>query len=320
MKSNPVKKEFRKLKSFVMPRSVMAIRIINCILKVTTHLTKLDPNVVVQKGTVKTRDGKSIVTTTFSPKTSSGTLPCLLYFPGGGFMMGMTPAHKRNAAIIVSRLQCKVILVSYRLAPKHLFPTALFDAVDSYKEIHAHAEELGIDPDRIAIGGDSSGGSLAAGVALMIRDEKGPRPCLQILLYPALGKVSLKTRSRRKFTDAPVFNTKVFAFMNKIVYKNGYFGMKNYAYPLTEISLQDLPPTYIETAEYDCLHDDGVRYAAALKDAEISVILIETKGTFHGYDTVMTSPVVQQCMHQRLARLREAFDIKENSNMIINES
>ena len=81
-----------------------------------------------------------------------------------------------------------------------------------------------------------------------------------------------------------------------------------------------MPPAYIETAEFDCLHDDGIRYAEALKAAEIPVMLIETKGTFHGYDTVMTSPVVQQCMHQRLARLREAFDIKENINMIINES
>lgn len=319
MKSNKVKKEFRKLKSFVMPRSVIAIRFINLFLKITTRFTKIDRNVIVNRQMIQTRDKKNIIITIFSPERSSGILPCLVYYPGGGFMMGMTLAHKRSAAIIVSRLQCKVILVSYRLAPKHLFPTALYDAVDAYKYVYTNAEELGIDPKRIAIGGDSSGGSLTAGVALMVRDEKSPKPCLQLMLYPALDKVSLNTKSRRKFRDTPVFNTKVFAFMNKIVYKNGYFGMKNYAYPLTEESLVDLPPAYIETAEFDCLHDDGVRYATALRKAGIPVTLVETKGTFHGYDTVMTSPVVQQCMHQRLGRLKEAFGTTENTNMKIND-
>lgn len=315
MRSNPVKKEFRKLQSFVMPRSIPAIRMINWILKFTTYLTKTDRNVEIQKKTVTTRDGAKIAIDIFSPMNSTRILPCLVYFPGGGFMMSMTPAHKRNADIIVSRLECKVILVSYRLAPKHLFPTALFDAVDAYKDICARADELGIDPLRIAIGGDSSGGSLTAGVALMMRQENGPRPILQLMLYPALGQVSLNVRSRRKFSDAPVFNTKVLAFINHIVYHNGYFGLKQYAFPLTQESFIDLPPAYIETAEYDCLHGDGIRYAEVLKDAGIAVMLVETKGTYHGYDTVMTSPVVQQCMHQRLARLKAAFGITENENM-----
>ncbi len=307
MRTYRVKPEFEKLKKFRLPRSLIAIGCINSFIKITNLFVRPPKNVAVQKKYVTTRDHKLIHLTIYSPLSYHGDLPCLLYFPGGGFMMDANSAHKRASALIAEKVNCHVILVHYRLAPRHLFPTALFDAIDAFKWVYDKAEELCIDRTRIALGGDSSGGTIVAGATLMMRDQMGPKACLQILVYPALDKISANYSSRRKFDDAPVFNTKVFAFINKIVYKKGFFGLKNYAYPLMEQSYADLPPAYIETAEFDCLHDDGVRYASALKTSGVSVMLVETKGTFHGFDAVMNSPVTHKYMKQRIDALSLAF-------------
>lgn len=307
MKKYKVKPEFEKFKKFRMPKSLFAIFFINLFFRFTNLFVKVPENVGVQKRYVPTRDNKQIKLTIYSPISNQDNLPCLIYYPGGGFMMGANIAHKKAASLIAIEAKCRVILVHYRLAPRYLFPTALFDAIDAYKWIHEQAEELNINDKLIALGGDSSGGSLVAGLTLMMRDESGPKARLQILIYPALDKLSADSSSRRKFKEAPVFNTRNFAFINKIVYKKGYFGLKNYAYPLTNQSFSDLPPTYIETAEYDCLHDDGIRYADVLKKAGVPVTLVETKGTFHGYDAVMDSPLTKRCMNKRLTALKSAF-------------
>jgi len=308
MKTYKVKPEFEKFKKFRMPRNLFLIALINLFMKFTNLFVVSPKNVTVHNKSILTRDHQFIPLTVYSPLTFQGDIPCLVYYPGGGFMMGPNIAHKLTASVIAEEVHCHVILVHYRLAPKHLFPTALYDAIDAFQWIYEYAEKFKIDRSRIAIGGDSSGGSLAAGSLLMMRDQKGPSACLQILIYPALDKLSADSSSRRRFRDTPVFNTKNFAFVNKIVYKNGYFGLKNYAYPLTEQSYIGIPPTYIETAEFDCLHDDGVRYAKALKEAGIPVSLTETKGTFHGYDAERKSPLTLQCMKKRMDVLKAAFD------------
>ncbi|MDZ4197319.1 MAG: alpha/beta hydrolase [Candidatus Izemoplasmatales bacterium] len=307
MKSYAVKPEFEKFKKFHMPRSLCAMKFINFLLKITNLFSKNPKSLRISKETVITRDNHTLAMTMYSPLVKDQTYPCLLYFPGGGFMMGANLVHKSSAATIASQCNCHVILVHYRLAPKHLFPTALYDTVDATIDIHRRAKELWIDPTRIALAGDSSGGSLVAGTLMMLRDFGGPTVCFQMLLYPALNKLSANYTSRRKFKETPVFNTRNFAFINKIVYKNGYFGLKEYAYPLLNPSFDHLPPAYIETAEFDCLHDDGVRYASILQTKDIPVTLFETMGTFHGYDAVSNSLFAQFCMKKRLLALQVAF-------------
>ncbi len=313
MRTYRVKPEFEKFKKYRLPRNVVAIAFLNLFIKISNLFVRSPKNVNVQKKYVITRDQKRIKLTVYSPLSYHGDIPCLLYFPGGGFMMGANSAHKRTSALLSEKVNCHVILVHYRLAPRHLFPTALFDAVDAFHWVYDRAKEFSVDKSKIAIGGDSSGGSIAAGVALMMRDQKGPKACLQVLIYPALDKLSADYSSRRKFDDAPVFNTRIFAYINKIVYKKGFFGLKNYAYPLVEQSYVNLPPAYIETAEFDCLHDDGVRYASALKTAGVPSTLVETKGTFHGFDAVAKSPVTRKCMKQRIVVLKSAFSKSSNN-------
>ena len=307
MKNYKVKPEFEKFKKFRMPKSLLIIGFLNLVLKFTNLFVRSPKNVFLEKVKIMTRDQKKITLLIYSPMDNKEILPCLLYYPGGGFMMSANMVHKKSASLIAVETNCRVILVQYRLAPKYIFPTALFDSFDAFNWVYNQSESLKIDRNKIALAGDSSGGSLVAGLTLMSRDQNGPKPCLQILIYPALDKLSAIGTSRRKFRNVPVFNTKNFAFINKIVYKKGYFGLKKYAYPLTEQSFTDLPPTYIETAEFDCLHDDGVRYASVLKEAGVQVTLVETKGTFHGYDAAPDSPLTQKCMKKRLEVLKLSF-------------
>jgi acetyl esterase/lipase len=305
-----VRKEFIMLKPFVMPMNLFALKLLDIGLRMTMFIAPGNRNVKITSETIFTRDQNHIKTMVFTPKKTKGVLPCLLYFPGGGFVNGPGYAHKRNCAKIAAAVGCKIFLFPYRLAPKYAFPTALYDCVDAFKYISDRFYEFHIDPLKIAVGGDSAGGTLAAGCTLILRDEHAKMPCFNMMLYPALDKGTADTPSRKLYTDTPMFNTKRFRFIEKHYYKNGYFGMEKYAFPLINEDYSRLPATYIETAEYDCLHDDGSLANDKLTKAGVAVTLVETKGTFHGYDAVERSPVTKECMKLREAALKQAFGIK----------
>ena len=302
-----IQKEFRKLQPFVMPMNLVGIWLVDRGLRATMFLSGRHPMVKRTRIKMITRDGGTLHLRLFTPKKRAGNLPCVLYFPGGGFMMGPNYAHERNCARICAEVGCLVVLAPYRLAPRYTFPTPLSDAEDTYRFLVDHAKILSIDPLRIALSGDSAGGTLTAGLSLLLRDTKSPMPVLEQMLYPALEGPDAKSPSRATYTDTPMFNTKRFRFIEKYFYKFGYFGLERYAFPLLHTDFAGLPPAYIETAEFDCLHDDGVRYAHVLTQAGIPVTLVETKGTFHGYDAVAKSPVTEDCIRRRIASLKQAF-------------
>jgi len=303
-----VKPEFELLRPIVMPMNRHVIALENIFLYLTMFLVVIDPHVRIQKMKITVRDGHKLHAWLFSPRNVKTDAPCLIYYPGGGFMMGPGFAHKRNAAKMAYSAGCKIVLVPYRLAPKWAFPTALFDAYDSFIFVHDHAKELGIDPNRMAMGGDSAGGTLTAGATALLRDTNAPVPVLNLMLYPAMDRGFADTPSRHQYIDTPMFNTKRFEIIEKYYYKNGSFGLERSAYPILLESFVGLPTMYIETAEYDCLHDDGIRAAERGRKAGIDVTLVETKGTFHGYDAIEASPVTKDCMKQRIAALRKAFE------------
>jgi acetyl esterase/lipase len=282
----------------------------NQILHLTMFLASGNRNVKITKQAIPTRDGHILKAWVFTPKNHPEKLPCLVYFAGGGFMMGPNFGHKRNCAKIANEVVCKIILIPYRLAPRFAFPTALYDAFDGLNFVLDHAAEIGVDASRIALGGDSAGGTLTAGVTLMQRDASRPMPVLSMMLYPALDKGSADFESRHKYTDTPMFNTKVFAFIEKHYYKNGYLELERYAFPLLNTNFENLPNAYIETAEFDCLHDDGIIAAKRLRQVGKKVTLIETLGTFHAYDAIELSPVTKDCMNHRIRALKDAFKIQ----------
>lgn len=314
----PVKPEFELLRPIVMPMNRHLIALEDLFLHLTMFLVVIDPHVRIKTTTLVMRDGHRIRAWVFTPKHLPEKAPCLVYYPGGGFMMGPGFAHKRNAAKLAYSAGCKIILVPYRLAPKWAFPTALYDAYDSFLFVHDHAEQFGIDPNRIAMGGDSAGGALTAGSTALLRDTNKPKPIFAMMLYPALDRGFADTPSRHQYVDTPMFNTKRFEVIEKYYYKNGYFGLEKYAYPLQLETFAGLPPAYIETAEFDCLHDDGKNALIKSEASGIKVTLVETKGTFHGYDAIEASPVTKDCMRRRIQALRDAFGTVNETDELTN--
>jgi len=202
-----------------------------------------------------------------------------------------------------------VAAVDYRLAPAHVFPAALDDAFAAYRWAQTRADELDIDVSRIAVGGDSAGGSLAAGVCLMARDYGAAVPCGQLLVYPAVGAGEV-TQSVLEFTDTPMCNSRD---MEKYIkfYNPNCDSLspqeRRYSSPGEAEKLDGLPETYVETAEFDCLHDEGVLYAKRLEEEGIPVTLNETKGTIHGYDFMTKSEITRQSIQKRCEFLKKIF-------------
>lgn len=197
------------------------------------------------------------------------------------------------------------LFVDYRLAPKYTFPIAPEDCYAAYSWVHAHAGELSIDPARVAVGGDSAGGQLATVVCLMAKERGQIMPCSQMLIYPAVGNV--ETESAKRYTDTPMCNSKDMEKYEKFYRPDPFAGENIYASPIEAASLEGLPAAYIETAEFDCLRDGGILYAERLQQCGVSAELYNTKGTMHGFDIVLDSKIVRECVDRRIDFLRRGL-------------
>ncbi len=201
---------------------------------------------------------------------------------GGGFMMGSIEMMDPWCQRVAAKIGAVVVSVEYRLAPEHPFPAGIEDCYAGLVWMAENAAELGVDPARIAIAGQSAGGGLAAGTALMARDRGGPALCFQLLEIPELDD-RLDTPSMRAFTDTPLWNRP-----NAIWSWKHYLGPNHegepspYAAPARCKDLAGLPPAYVSTMEFDPLRDEGNLYATRLLEAGVSVELHCFPGTFHG--------------------------------------
>ncbi len=169
-----------------------------------------------------------------------------------------------------------------------------------------NASELRVDRKRIAVGGDSAGGTLAAACALRARNEAGPRLCFQLLVYPA-ADCRMETASMRKFTDSPLWNARLNRKIWELYLRDGDKGMPEYTAPMLAADFSNLPPAYVEVEEFDCLHDEGAAYAQALRAAGVDVELEDVPGTFHGYDFFIGKEISQTIVQKRIHALRRAF-------------
>lgn len=260
----------------------------------------------VSKETIAIENGRTIQALLYSPAGLEGNAPCLVYYHGGGFVLPAAPYHFSLAREYALRTACKVLFVDYRLAPKYPFPAAPEDCYAAYCWILANAKKLSVDAARVAVGGDSAGGELAAAVCLMARDRGQVIPCAQMLIYPVTG-TGAKTGSMKKYTDTPMCNSRDVEKYIKFYIQNPAAGKLEYASPIHAWSLKDLPPAYIETAEFDCLRDDGILYAERLRESGIPAELHNTEGTMHGFDIVLDSPIVRACVDKRILFLQKIF-------------
>ena len=242
-----------------------------------------------------------------SPKGEKRKLPCLVYFHGGGFVFKAARYHYRNAAAY-ARTGCRVLLVDYRLAPKYAYPVPNEDCFAAYVWAAEHAAELAIDPARLAVGGDSAGGCLAADVVFRAHRAGLPAPCFFMLVYPVLDR-RMQTQSMQAFSDTPMWNAR----LNKKMWQY-YLADGQYRSPAEEGDFSFFPPTYLETAEYDCLHDEGVAFAEKLREQHVPVTVRETSGTMHGYDIVRRSAITQESIMARCAALATALGTSAQTN------
>ena len=197
-------------------------------------------------------------------------------------------------------LHWNVFLPDYRLAPKYKYPTAPNDAFDTYCWLRTQADTLGIDKNRIAVCGDSAGGNLAAVVCLMAADNGVPAPIAQMLLYPVTDH-RMMTESMKKYPDTPLCNSRDIVKYYAMYLPKGNLPHLPYLSPLLADSLTGLPPAYVEVAEFDCLHDEGLAYAEALHKAGVLVQCHEVKGSMHGYDIATDSQLVKELLARRVS-------------------
>jgi len=208
--------------------------------------------------------------------------PVLVYFHGGGWVIGNLDTHDGICRSLANRVGCLVVSVDYRLAPEHTFPAAPEDCYAATRWLAEHAGSLGGDKGRIAVGGDSAGGNLAAVGALMARDRGGPKLAFQLLVYPVTD-ADFETRSYRENAEG-YFLTRA----DMVWFWNHYAPRQEdrrnpYAAPLRAASLRGLPPALVITAEFDPLCDDGNAYAARLREDGVPVRLSRQDGLIHGF-------------------------------------
>ena len=233
--------------------------------------------------TVPGRDGAGdVAVRLYRPREVRGALPGLLEIHGGGFMTGSIDMMDPWCQQIAAEVQAVVISVEYRLAPEHPFPAGLDDCYSALCWFAGEAEGLGVESSRIAVAGQSAGGGLAAALALVARDRGGPAIAYQLLEIPELDD-RLDTPSMLRFQDTPLWNRPNAVWSWRHYLGEGHEGeVSQYAAPARAKELAGLPPAYVSTMEFDPLRDEGIRYAARMLEAGVSVELHSYAGTFHG--------------------------------------
>ena len=216
------------------------------------------------------------------PRDAVVPLPCVLNFHGGGWVQGNPEQSVWLASRVAVRNTAVVISPSYRLAPEQPFPAGVEDCWATLAWIVEHADELGIDPHRIAVMGDSAGGNLAAVMALLARDAGGPVLRAQVLMYPGTEMYD-RWPSEDRHAEAPVLTSKNMRAFARLYLGERYGDEDFRASPIRAASHVGLPQTFILTAELDPLLDNGARYRDALGAAGVSVRYAEYDGAIHGF-------------------------------------
>lgn len=301
--------DFAHYPSFPFPFKGWVVALLNQFLHLDTFRQQRHVKRKAIPHQVKSIDGSVFEVLQFNPDHSGSNekLPAIVYYHGGAFVLTYASTHVGAVNELAQTLRCRVFLVDYRLAPKHLFPKGFEDCYAALEWVHDNANQLGVDPARIAVMGDSAGGGFSATVAQKALDEKKVKLCAQVLIYPVADR-TCTTRSAREYLDAPMFNGKANKEMWDM-YLKPYTAdtVPAYAAANDRANLAGLPKAYVETAEFDPLCDEGANYAKRMKEAGVEVVLHEPKGTVHGYDTVLTSAITQDSLQRRYAFLKSAF-------------
>jgi len=226
-------------------------------------------------------DGGLIPVRVYSPREAP-ELPGLVYFHGGGFVIGTLDGWDRTCRALANASGCVVISVDYRLAPEHPFPAAADDAFAVTQYVADHAADFGIDPTLLAVGGDSAGGNLAAVVALRARDAGGPPLAFQLLVYPLVDFTDHDSGSMREYDEGHFLTRPIMDYFADHYLPRGVDRRQAWVSPLYA-NVTGLPPAFVLTAECDPLRDQGEAFAARLKHAGVQTASKRYDGMIHPF-------------------------------------
>ena len=252
------------------------------------------------------RDGYHVPVRFYRPRTR-GPLPVVVFFHGGGWVKGTPRGYDPLCGFLADAVDALVVSIDYRLAPEFVAPQGVWDCVDAVRWVGAHAGQLGGDAERLAVCGDSAGGNLAAVVALVLRDEGGPRVAHQALLYPGVD-ATMSFPSVAELADAPMLTRReIVAYLHRYLDGSSLDPKDPLVSPLWADDLAGLPPALVQTADLDPLRDEAEAYAARLADAGVGVRATNYLGAPHGF---MSIPGVTPCAAH--ARLELATELRRH--------
>jgi acetyl esterase len=211
---------------------------------------------------------------------AAAVLPALVWYHGGGWLLGDLDSHDVACRRFANAVKCRVVSVDYRMAPEHVFPAAVNDCVAATKYVFEHAAELGVDPGRIAVGGDSAGGNLAAVIALMSRDGSLPKIAFQLLVYPATDMMMTTVSSTTIGPGVPLTSATMKWFID--YYAKG-FETDWRASPIRAANLAGTAPALVLTCTNDPLRDEGIDYARRLEREGVRVVHLHYSDQIHGF-------------------------------------
>jgi acetyl esterase len=217
----------------------------------------------------------------YRPSSASGQ-PVMIYLHGGGMVMGSNHSFEPLARTLAAESNATVVSVDYRLAPESPPPAQFDDAYTAAVWTADNADRLGVDPARLAVVGDSAGGSLAAAVTLAARDHEGPAICCQVLLYPGLDR-DMAAPSITALVDAPMLSHDDIVYMHALADNGAGAPHDHYRVPAYATDLSGLPPAIVVTGECDPIRDWGERYATRLRDAGVQTTVTRYPGMYHGF-------------------------------------
>lgn len=283
----PIHKDFEILTAVTPPSNRWAIPFFNMLLSKMAKKSIKEYNLQFDTYTVK-QDGFKFKVFVFNPTAKD----CMLYIHGGGFILKASAHHYFLAKKYADELNCTVVMIDYSLSPKRKHPYALHECETAVKWIKEHLKH-----EKFYVGGDSAGGYISLWLALTSKELPIDK---LLLVYPFLDE-TLSSEANAKYTDTPLWNSALSRKVAGLLYNK----KKPLPNVLNEVrKVESLPPTYLENAEFDSLHDDPIMLYNILKEKNSPVELYETKGTIHGYDMMLTSEIAQKAIEKRVKFLK----------------
>lgn len=250
----------------------------------------------------------------YRPRANGGPRPAYLHIHGGGYVMGVAELSAPGNVRLADELDCVVVSVNYRLAPETPAPGPVEDCYAALRWLHSAADELGVDRARIAIGGESAGGGLAAGLALLARDRGEIPLCFQLLIYPMLDDRTATTSAPNPITGEFVWSPadNHFGWSALLGHEPGIEGVSHYAAPARAADLAGLPPTYIAVGALDLFLDEDIAYAQRLLRAGVPTELHIFPGAYHGFEMAVEAKVTIAAQRERREALARGFRSAES--------